>query len=112
MDANTFRTKFYYHLQYINDIKENGKISDIDTFRDTIIKYIILAKLSINEINNDDTITSKSREFADYGLDCYDLIFYTLVSNGYKTFTEEEIKKIVLDADTIDCLHKDYVCPY
>ncbi len=111
MDPNTFRTKFYFHLQYINDIKENGKISDIDTFRDTITKFIILAKLSMNEINNDNTITSKSREITDYGLDYNDLIFYILVSNTYKTFTEEEIKKIILDTDSIDCLQKDYVCP-
>lgn len=112
MEVETYRKKFYNHLSTMNGENYLENLKNIDFFKYIVTKYIILCKLSFNEIKNDDTIKSKGREIADYGLDVSDMIFSSLIGIASKYFTIEQITSIIKDADKIDCLHKDYVYAY
>lgn len=112
MEIETFRKKFFNNLSIMNGENYLENLKNINFFKDIVTRYIILYKLSFNEIKNDNTIESKSREIADYGLDLNDMFFNSLIGIGSKYFTREQITKIVMDADKIDCLHKDYIYPY
>ena len=95
----TNRFKFYQYLYTINDML-NSSTFDIKEFEDTIKTFIILTKLAKNEIALDDTI-NKDLETANYGLDCWDIIFMNISNYALKYITLDDFTQMV---NTIDSM--------
>ena len=100
----TYYTQFYLYLSEINNQSHSN--FEIHSLKKRILKLSTLAYLAFAEIEMDSAIKNKSHVIADSGLDCLDMILFSLINIGLtKLHACDEMKHIcnqIVDLTNLD----------
>lgn len=99
-----YSTQFYLYLSEINNQPDCH--FEIHSLKKAILKLSTLAYLAFVEIEMDSAIKNKSYAIADSGLDCLDMILFSLINIGLtKLHACDEMKHIcnqIVDLPNLD----------
>ena len=113
MNKKKYRRIFFNNLKKVKIFLEENKNKNEynhEEFEKMIIKYVLLTKLGVKEIN--DYEKDKASEFEKYDLGYSQMYFMNLVIYAKRFIDHDAFFKILDKANSYDCNSEDFVLPF